>query len=575
MSGLKAKKVSTTSIFEVAEEFEEKPIQKSQNEELSCKKNIPISIGKPYLIKQRILKILYFSFRIFGATFFFIIFEIAFFVLLLRLGTIFYEIWILQVSIVLGYVIFLYSTAFSKKSKISKFFKILTSFFMLFFILILLFIIYVYAESLITLKTILILLAVYYFFNIVVILKTKVSKESKNKGKTIVILSLIFLASAGITTALTFLPNYIEINPQTEPELIFWCGSNQLPNDPDELETCKKYNIGFMATVRSNMIGNEEFIQSYKNILSYGINLYFCIGGDSGFFANIDNADEFLGIYIGIKQWLVNESIFDDPHVVSFSIDAEPPKEYEDNMNKDEIIDSISYGYNNFPSEKEINEAEKAIDTFTETVKKDGKECGMIRIAQLLDSSDSDGDLALFTRNLYSLNIEWDYSITMLYRTNSLQSDDSDSEPPKYVTYSLSTMFGAVIEGTKFTNSELNFYQNVALVQNDDDSKADKRYVFVGNFKKEFEETQYIQKKMYKRDLDVCRHFGAEKVFFYDIKGFLGQYGWEGIEELGKYNQQKDKWYLEYNNSKSTLFLLFYCGLIIIDRFAFFEKDIS
>ncbi|HEY0089971.1 MAG TPA: hypothetical protein VGB37_14065, partial [Candidatus Lokiarchaeia archaeon] len=377
------------------------------------------------------------------------------------------------------------------------------------------------------------------------------------------------------TTALTLFPNYIEINPQTEPELIFWCGSNQLPDDPDELETCKKYNIGFMATIRSNMIGNEEYIQSYKNVLSYGINLYFCIGGDTGFFANIDNADKFPGIYNSIKEWFVNESIFDDPHVVSFSIDAEPPKEYENNMNKDEVVDSISYGYSNFPSEKEINEAENAIDAFTEAVTKDGKECGMIRIAQLLDSSDNDGDLALFTRNLYSLDVEWDYTITMLYRTNNLQSEDSDSEPPKYLAYSLSTMFGAVIEGSTFTNSELNFYQNVALVKNDDDSNANKRYVFVGNFKKEFEDTQYIQKKMYKNDLDVCRHFGAEKVFFYDLKGFLSHYGWEGIEELGKYNQQKEKWYLEYNNSKSISFVLFYCGLIIIDMFVFFEKDVS
>ena len=92
-------------------------------------------------------------------------------------------------------------------------------------------------------------------------------------------------------------------------------------------------------------------------------------------------------------------------------------------------------------------------------------------------------------------------------------------------------------------------------------------------FKKEFKDTKYIKKSLYKEDLDICRHFGAERVFFYDLKGFLGHYGWEGIEELGLYNLQKDKWYLEYNNSKSIIFVLLYCGIIFIDMFVFFEKN--
>ena len=396
---------------------------------------------------------------------------------------------------------------------------------------------------------------------------------SKVKMKALGLISLIFISCSGVTLFLCFTPNSIEISPKTHPELIFWCGSNQLPDDPDVLEICRKYNIGFMPTIRNDMVGNEEYMQIYKTIIEHGINLHFCIGGDSGFFANIDNAKEFPSIYQNIRQWFYKEGIMSSPHVVSFSIDAEPPKDYEDNMNKDDIISSINYGYDNFPSQKEIEDATEALDEFSELVHADGKEYGMIRIAQLLDNSDNDGDLSLFTRNIYSLDIEWDYSITMLYRTNRLQGDESDAEPSEFVVGSLSLLFGAVIEGTKFTNSELNFYQNVALLQNGGDSNANERYVFVGNFKKEFEDTRYIKKNLYKEDLDICRHFGAERVFFYDLKGFLGHYGWEGIEELGLYNLQKDKWYLEYNNSKSIIFVLLYCGIIFIDMFVFFEKN--
>ena len=212
---------------------------------------------------------------------------------------------------------------------------------------------------------------------------------------------------------------------------------------------------------------------------------------------------------------------------------------------------------------------------FTDAVKEDGKEYGMIRAAELLDSSDGDGDLSLYTRNLYSLDIEWDFTISMLYRTNRFQGDESETEPPQFLAASMSLFLGAVIEGTKFTNSELSFYQNVALLQNDGDTCANERYIFVGNFKKEFEDTKYIKEKMYKKDLDICRHFGAERVFLYELKGFVSHYGWEGIEELGLHIKQKDKWDLKYNNSKSIVFFMLYCGLILIDIFAFFERDLQ
>ena len=72
----------------------------------------------------------------------------------------------------------------------------------------------------------------------------------KRKLKSILIIGMIYFASTGITTFLMFTTRTIEIRPKTEPEIIFWCGSSQLPDDPEVLDMCKKYNIAFMPTIR-------------------------------------------------------------------------------------------------------------------------------------------------------------------------------------------------------------------------------------------------------------------------------------------------------------------------------------
>jgi len=209
-------------------------------------------------------------------------------------------------------------------------------------------------------------------------------------------------------------------------------------------------------------------------------------------------------------------------------------------------------------------------------IKDDGKQSGIIRPAQLIDDVDDDADLSLFRRNIFNLNVRYDFSISMLYRTNRLQYDESDDEPPEFLAKAMPLYSGAVIEGTKFTTSELCFYQNVALEENSEQTNLIKeRYIFIGNFKREFKDTKYIKDKQFFKDFDICRHFKNDKVFFYDLKGFLSHYGWEGVKELGEYAQQKEKSYLEYTTYKSLTFLMFYCGLIVIDIFAFLERDLT
>ncbi|MBD3213881.1 MAG: hypothetical protein GF311_14825 [Candidatus Lokiarchaeota archaeon] len=102
---------------------------------------------------------------------------------------------------------------------------------------------------------------------------------------------------------------------------------------------------------------------------------------------------------------------------------------------------------------------------------------------------------------------------------------------------------------------------------------AKNKYIFIGNFKKEFADTKYIKNKDFYTDIDICRHFGTEKIFFYPLHGFLDHYSWEEVWELAKHVQSEQPFYLKYEIYKSLTFLAFYCGLIIIDLFVSFPQD--
>lgn len=523
---------------------------------------------------SRIFSVSLLVFRLIGIITVLVIFEIAFFILLSKIGSEFYEIWILQAFIISSCLLFIYSTLQLGRSSIFRIFKVISSLLMLIILSGLCVLVSIYFDALINLKIILGVSAAYYLVNTYLLVRYTKKKSHQIKLKAALMVLLIYFSFSGIIFFVSLTPRTIEINPKTEPELIFWCGSSQLPDDPDILEMCKKYNIAFMPTIRESNVGNEEYMDAYKNLITHEINLHFAIGGNSDFFAHLDNAEEFPSIYRNISQWFISEGIMNSPYVSSFSIDAEPPDEYTDYIHNSDFLNAFNYGYKNYPEEKEITEATDSLREFVELVKDNGKECGMIQGYQFLDNADQDGDISLFMRNIYSLPIKWDFTITMLYRTNRLQYDETDDELPEFMIKAISIYYDAVIEGTKFTTSELSFYQNVAFEENFEDDLAKEHYIFIGNFKREFKDTTYIKDKQFYKDLDICRHFKHEKVFFYDLKGFLFHYGWEGIERLGMHIQQKDKSYLKYSTYKSVTFLSFYCGLIIIDLLVSLERDL-
>jgi hypothetical protein len=559
---------------EINMELIKKPL-KTPHHRINPITNLKLFLRILFTRHSRIFSVSLLVFRLIGIITVLVIFEIAFFILLSKIGSEFYEIWILQAFIINSCLLFIYSTLQLGRSPIFRIFKVISSLIMLIILSGLFILVSIYFDALINLKIILGVSAAYYLVNTYLLVRYTKIKSHQIKLKAAIMVLLIYFSFSGIIFFVSLTPRSIEIKPKTEPELIFWCGSSQLPDDPDILEMCKKYNIAFMPTIRESNVGNEEYMNAYKNLIAHEINLYFAIGGNSDFFAHLDNAKEFPSIYKNISQWFITEGIMNSPYVTSFSIDAEPPDEYTDALHNNDFLNTFNYGYKNYPSQKEIADATDSLREFAELIKDDGKKCGMIQGYRFLDNADQDGDMSLFMRNIYSLPIKWDFTITMLYRTNRLQYDETDDDPPEFIVKAFSIFYDAVIEGTKFTTSELSFYQNVAFEENSEDDLAKEHYIFIGNFKREFKDTTYIKDKQFFMDLDICRHFKNEKVFFYDLKGFLSHYDWEGIEELGKHILKKDKSYLEYSTFKSVTFLTFYCGLITIDIVASLEKNLT
>ncbi|MFX0138789.1 MAG: hypothetical protein ACFFDN_34430, partial [Candidatus Hodarchaeota archaeon] len=89
--------------------------------------------------------------------------------------------------------------------------------------------------------------------------------------------------------------------------------------------------------------------------------------------------------------------------------------------------------------------------------------------------------------------------------------------------------------------------------------------------KKIFNDTDYMEDKEYLDDLDICRHFGKEKVFLYNYDNFIANYGKGELINLGRHNQQRDSWELEHLAVEVQINVIFYLALVFLDRLLYFE----
>ena len=133
-------------------------------------------------------------------------------------------------------------------------------------------------------------------------------------------------------------------------------------------------------------------------------------------------------------------------------------------------------------------------------------------------------------------------------------------------------VFGQVKDEEVNILSAYNFYHRVGMIEKEcGDFRANNHYVFIGTLKRLFNDTDYMEDKEYLDDLDICRHFGKEKVFLYNYENFISNYGEIELINLGKHNEQDDSWELKHLSAEVQVNIIFYLALVFLDRILFLE----
>lgn len=376
-----------------------------------------------------------------------------------------------------------------------------------------------------------------------------VSHPIKISGRALkVILIIIPIISAGIL----LIPwKTIEIDPKNSPEIIFWSDAGSLPTDEATLQSCYQNDIGFCVVLRD--YGRYLSVSAKRHIeylLNHSIITYICIGGPDGmFYCTTDSADEFVGIFKNIRTWLQQDSMYDSPSLRGFVVDAETPREIIEDFGDYSFTEKCQYLIKNIPSRRELNRAEEKLDELIDLIHKDQKKIGIIKLpaSALYDELDFDSDYADLTRNIYGLDLPWDFSIAMMYRTQHVPTifdymitDMDDYQYSK--DYELEYLEEEQLERNIVPISTFYYELVFELHSTELGIDPEDRYIFIGNFKKKFHETSYIENDEYQKDLDLCRHFGVKQVWFYEWRTWKSHYS---LNDLIKHNEDlHDEWEL-------------------------------
>lgn len=385
-----------------------------------------------------------------------------------------------------------------------------------------------------------------------------------------------------ISASWLFLPiRTVEIDPEGRPELVFWSSAIELPRGDDVLEDCYEYGITFAVVLRVNYIDDGGYSEASRiqNLIDHGIYYYVVIGGRSGsFYCSLENAEEFIEDLRYIRNWLINNSLY--YYVKGICVDAESPSDYFDKFEDDDVTSTGEYFVKNLPTERTIRKAQEKMEDFINLIHEDGKEAIIIMNPAYLDEEDEDHDQSLLAKTIYSLDLKWDASVAMLYRTARIPS------PFDYVLYGLKDYheiqsdydveYYETEKEDKYTMPLSEFYLKVSLELSGSavDVEEDDRYIFIGNFHRRNRHTTYIKEKEYRKDLDICKHFKVGKVWLYEWSTFKSRYGEDEVGKLGRYNKKNEKWILTYPAFSLNRELLYILIIVIADRFLYLEYSL-
>ena len=365
--------------------------------------------------------------------------------------------------------------------------------------------------------------------------------------------------------------NYIEIEANNSPEIIFWSSAVETPTDEETLDFCEANDIGFVVVLREHYIsdGGASEKRHIELLLNHSIITYICLGGGKDeFYLTTDNGDEFYDIFRNIRSWLILNNLYNYENMRGFVVDAEIPKSYHTDLTDADIYERGEYMFNQMPSQNEMDKIQSNLNKIIEDIDEDGKVIGIIKLPTMFDQLDNDNDYDLLSNTIYSLDLPWDFSVSMNYRTMHIPAVYDylirDMSEYDYTTdYEPSYLEQDQLEANIIPISQ--FYQEVAyeVYSSDVGVRQKNRYIFIGVFTKKFKDTSYMQNDEWKKDLDICRHFGVSKVFFYEYSGFKR---YHSLTALVRHNSRSQRWILVIPQYMITRELFIALSVIIADK---------
>ncbi len=365
--------------------------------------------------------------------------------------------------------------------------------------------------------------------------------------------------------------SYIEIEANNSPEIIFWSSAVETPTDEETLDLCYENDIGFVVVLREHYIsdGGASERRHIEYLLNHSVITYICLGGGRDeFYLTTDNGEEFYDIFRTIRRWLIRNDFYNYENMRGFVVDAEIPKSYHTDLEDADIYEKGEYMFNQMPSQDEMKKVQYNLNKMINEINDDGKVIGIIKLPTMFDQLDGDNDYDLLSNTIYSLDLPWDFSVSMNYRTmhiptiyDYLIQDMSDYDHTS--DYEPAYLEQGQLERNIIPISQ--FYQEVAyeVYSSDVGVRQKNRYIFIGVFTKKFKDTSYMQNDEWKKDLDICRHFGVSKVFFYEWNGFDR---YLSLTSLIRHNSRSQRWILVIPTYMITRELFVALSVIIADK---------
>lgn len=375
-----------------------------------------------------------------------------------------------------------------------------------------------------------------------------VSHPIKIPGKIIkAILIIIPVVATGI---LLFPTKTITIDPKNSPEIIFWSDTSALPTDESTLQDCYENDIGFCVALRDyGRYLSDSAGRHIEYLLNHSIITYICLGGpDGSFYCTLDSADEFVEIFKSIRLWLLMNDLYYYPSFRGFVVDAETPSDLIEDFGDYSFAEKCQYFVKYLPSRRDLDRAEEKLNDLIDLIHDDEKDIGIIKLPSFYDEIDSDSDYSILSRNIYGLDLDWDFSSSMIYRTQHMPTfmdymiQDMDQYSYRNDDYELEYLEDDQLERNIVPISAFYYEVVFELCSEELGIDSEDRFIFIGNFDRKFEDTSYIENKEYQKDLDICRHFGVKQVWFYEWRTWRAHYS---LNDLIDHNEDlHDEWTL-------------------------------